>query len=245
MKHRNLWPKRTIFDAEWADRATFGPEFSQFETHKDALLTCLHRLAVSGFDEKMAWSALLRAAYWFFRRSKIHEGTPTAARRKERLVELENASDKLRGYLLKAIQDVVGCDLFRAWCAHTNSPPSIAHGESVKNPLETEIRNLTEGLYKLAAAAGIAAKDIQTKRGTRSGGGLLSLADVRALAAVYRGTTGRNPSLRAGPFAEFVEQFLVATGHSDESSNGYVVEAFLYWHKNFRKEGRQLVVWES
>jgi hypothetical protein len=66
------------------------------------------------------------------------------------------------------------------------------------------------------------------------------MSDVNALMAVYRTSTGLEPNMGAGPFAEFADKFLTAVGKTeDDTKQDYVVEALKYAKKRARKEAQR------
>jgi hypothetical protein len=157
------------------------------------------------------------------------------ARRKERLRDLAKAVRRARGIAEKAMQDDVGGDLFLGWCAEANITPAL-HGRRIV----VEIKKVVASLATLEAAASRAARDLPTKAGPPSGTGILPMSDVNALMAVYRTSTGLEPNMGAGPFAEFADKFLTAVGKTeDDTKQDYVVEALKYAKKRARKEAQR------
>jgi hypothetical protein len=92
-----------------------------------------------------------------------------------------------------------------------------------------------EDLTAIEAAASSAAREVPTKAGPPRGTGILSMHDILTLKKVYRRSTGLEPIMAAGAFADFVGEFLEAVGRRDDTSQDYVVEAFRYARKQLRK----------
>jgi hypothetical protein len=220
---------------------TYSAEFAEFERHKKTLLDHLRSAYELGpksktFDEGYLWRRLRGAAVWVFRRPKIQQRTVLPARRRERLRDLAKAVRRARGIAEKAMQDDVGVDLFLGWCAEANITPA-SHG---RLRIVVEIKKVVASLATLEAAASRAARDLPTKAGPPSGTGILPMSDVNALMAVYRTSTGLEPSMGAGPFAEFADKFLTAVGKTeDDTKQDYVVEALKYANKRARKEAQR------
>src|SRR6266581_3687536 len=100
-------------------------ELTAFAQHKNVLLDNLRAAHRRGpmcqpFDANRTWGALTRAARWYFRRPTIKRATVLPARRVERLRDLARALGRARNMAQKAMQDDVGIDLFRGWCAEAN-----------------------------------------------------------------------------------------------------------------------------
>lgn len=225
-------------------QAPFAAELAAFERHKKPLLDVLRKVHGGGpksepFDEEDSWRALTRAAIQYFRGPEIKQKTMLAARRVERLNDLAKALGRARHEAHKAMQDDVGWDLFRGWCAETNTSPALADlnadGSSVLTPFANQFKKVVGGLTALEAAAHRAAGDVRTKAGPPRGTGILPMDDIIALAAVYRRSTGLNPNMGAGPFAQLAEEFLTAIGRGDDTAQDYVVEALKYARKQARK----------
>jgi hypothetical protein len=240
--------KNTIWDIEIERRevpeAPFAAELAAFERHKKPLLDILRKVHGGDpksklFGEEDSWRALTRAAIWYFRRPEIKQKTMLAARRVERLRELAKALDRARHMADKAMQDDVGWDLFRGWCAEANTSPAWAvlnaDGSSVLTPIANQFKKVMGSLTALETAASRAARDAPTKAGPPRGAGILPLDDIIALAAVYRRSTGKNPMMGAGPFAKLIEKFFIAIGRGDDTKQDYVFEALKYQRKQARK----------
>jgi hypothetical protein len=237
--------KNTIWEIPLESNAPFAAEFAEFEQHKKTIIDTLRNESGAGstshsFDGENTWSALTRAAHWFFRRPRIKHKTVLPARRVERLRDLAKALRRAREMINKTMQDDVGLDLFRGWGAEANLPPTVAHVFNNDGcdeiPIADRINEIMTGVATLEAAANRAARDVPTKAGAPRGTGILTLADIAVLEGVYQRSTGRKPTKGAGPFAKFVEKFLVAVGHGDDTSEDYVVEAFKYARKQVRKK---------
>jgi hypothetical protein len=230
----------TIFDAEFVFRKSCTAELASFERHKTALLDILRKAHAGGpkskpFDEQPAWRELISAAAWYFRRPIINQKTLLPGRRVERLRELAKALRRAQDLAQKAVQDDVGIDLFRGWCAETkrNIPPS----EQELDAIASEITQAVAALAALKAAADRAAQGARKKAGRPSGAGVLSMDDIITLKRLFQRSTGREP--RAGPFVQLVEEFLVAVGRADDTKQDYVVEALKYADKQARKQRAQ------
>jgi hypothetical protein len=228
MTVENLWPDKTIFDVELASWDDFAAPLNEFDKHRKTLLDILSKVRGSeSFDKDNSWCALRRAAYHYFQRPVKKEVLP--ARRAERLRELAKKLRRVRHVLGKAMQDDVGFDLFRGWCVETNTSHEGAHVHNRDGTVElNKITELASNLSTLEGAASRAARDVRTKRGPPRGRGILTLADVLALASVYQRSTGQKPIMGPGPFADFVEKFLIGVGRSADIAQDYVVEAFKY-----------------
>ncbi len=221
--------------------APFAAELSAFSQHKQTLLDHLrsaHRLGMSKpFDADESWSALTRAATWYFKRPMIKRQTVLPARRVERLCDLAKALESARKLAHKAIQDGIASDLFRGWCAEANIS-SFALDPSRPHSLTrttADLNRAVESLASLHAAASRAARDISPKAGPPGGNGILAPLDIAVLAGVYERSTGQKPISGPGAFARLVEEFLTAVGQSDRTSADYVVEALKYRRKQVRK----------
>lgn len=238
---------RTIFNVELERRETYGAQLPEFERHKRVLLDILRKVHGGGpkksepFDEVETWHALLRCASSYFKRPIIKQKRLLPARRVEQLRDLASALDHARRLADKARQDDVGVDLFRGWCAEANihmGSEQIMNDEGVLAVLD-EITAAVACLTTLGAAARRAARDIPTKAGPLRGTGILSMDDIIGLMAIYRRSTGLKPGIGAGPFAELVEEFLIAVGRGDDTAEDYVVEALKYARRQSRKHDRR------
>lgn len=221
------------------------PGLAAFAQHKKALLDNLRQVHGSSsklepFNEEQSWRALIRTAQWYLRRPKIKQKTIFPARRAERLRDLAKALGRAGHMAQKAMQDDVGMDLFRGWCAEANVSPAVSHvldddGSSALTRIAEEIERTVESLATLEAAASRGARGVRRTAGAPRGTGILSLGDINALAEVYRRNTGQKPNLVAGPFAQFVDEFLTAVGQGQNTTQDYVVEVFKYARKQMRK----------
>ena len=224
-------------------KVRFANEHATFEQHKQALLGILLKVYENGpkskpFDKEMAWRYLTVAAQGVFRRPT----TMLAARRVERLRDIENALGRAHKLAFGAMQDDVGMDLLKAWCVGTdvNVPPAATISESAHRA-ESEIKTAIIGLSDLKDAAKRAVANVSVKSGPPKGSGVLSMHDLLALRRVYVRSTGQSPVLGPGPFEQFVDEFINAAGLSDKTSNGYVIELFKYARKQLRAEGRRTI----
>jgi hypothetical protein len=238
---------RTIFNVELERRETYGAQLPDFERHKRDLLDILRKVHGGGpkksepFDGVDAWHALVRCATWYFKRSIAEHKRLLPARRVERLLDLASALDRARRLTDNARQDHVGVDLFRGWCAEANIPVDSKQimNDDGESAVLDEITAAVACLTTLEAAARRAARDIPTKAGPPRGTGILSMDDIAGLIAIYRRSTGLKPDIGAGPFAQLVEEFLIAVGRGDDTSEDYVVETLKYARRQLRKhEGR-------
>jgi hypothetical protein len=228
-----------------APQAPFAAELAAFERHKKTLLDILRKVHGGGpksepFDEEDSWRALTHAAIWYFRRPEIKQKTMLAARRVARLDDLAKALGRARHEANKAMQDDVGWDLFRGWCAEANTSPAWAvlnaDGSSVLTPIANQFKKVVAGLTALEAAVSRAARDVPTNAGPPRGAGTLPMDDIIALQEVYRRSTGLTSYMGAGPsFVELVDEFLIAIGRGDDTAQDYVVEALKYARKQARK----------
>ncbi len=217
------------------DRA-YAAEFAEFERHKNTLLDHLRSAYELGpkskpFDEGDLWHHLIGAAGWVFNRPKVRQRTVLPAQRKERLRDLAKVLARARHEADKAMRDDVGWDLLGGWSALANTSPVVRKSDGLSALVSLdridEFKKLVAGLVALEDAANRAAGSVRTRRGPTSGGGILPPEDMNALMAVYR-RTDQEPHLGPGLFAQFVEEFLIATGRSDNIAQDYVVEAFRY-----------------
>lgn len=240
MSDKKSWPDRSIFDVELESKVPVANEHAAFEQHKQTLLGILLKEYENGpkskpFDNEMAWRYLTAAAQGVFRRPT----TMLPARRVERLRDIENALGRAHKLAIGAMQDDVGMDLLKAWCAGTdvNVTPAATISESAQRA-ESEIKIAITGLSDLKDAAKRAAGNVPVKSGPPTGSGILTMHDLLALRRVYERSTGHIPVLGPGPFEEFVDEFINAAGLSDKTSNGYVIELFKYARKQLRAENR-------
>lgn len=219
-------------------QTAFGLELAEFERHKQNLLDLLRKVHGGGpksepFDEDTSWRTLTYAAVWYIRRPEIAQKAVLPSRRVERLRDLAKALGRARNMTKKAMQDDVGLDLFRGWCAEANTSPSDA--SSTLTSFANRIKKVMGDLTAIEAAASRAAREVPVKAGPPRGTGILSMHDILTLKKVYRRSTGLEPIMAAGTFADFVEEFLTAVGRRDDTSQDYVVEALKYVRKQLRK----------
>jgi hypothetical protein len=167
------------------------------------------------------------------KQKKQRKATLSPAQRVERLVDLAKALHKSHGMAQKAIEGEAGSDLFRGWCAVANI--SAASDASTLICAADEIKRALASLTRLEAAARMAAVEVPTKPGASPGTGILSMHDIIALAKVSGTSTGQKPIIGPGPFADFVQEFLIAVGRGTETQQDYVVETFKYARKQMRK----------
>jgi hypothetical protein len=240
--------KNTIFDIEFEDPATYAAELATLEQHRKPLLNILRNEYDRGpksepFDEDSSWRALVHAAIWPFRRQKEKHKEVLPARRVERLHELAEALSRARRLAERAMHDDVGWDLFRGWYAEANLSNSSTgvinnNGSTLSCPsdeFEEVVASVVSGSTTIEAAASRAAVGVRKKRGPSPGRGILPPAEVYVLVGLYRKSTGLEPNMGPGPFAEFVEKFLHAIGRGNKTAEDYVVEALKYADKVARK----------
>ncbi len=234
---------RTIFDKfEFEDRSKFAAEFPGFERYRNLIIGALRKAAGNNsFDETGAWGALRRAAHWYFRRTKTKPHVLRPARRVERLRKLAKMLHQTHRLVYDAMHDNVGFDLMRGWC--TENDVSLKAAVTFKNgrtviPFAEKLEQLVAELSALEAAANVAADNICAQAGAPGGDGILTGGDLSALRAIYRRATGKQPILGPGPFAEFVELFLIAIGRSADIQHDYVVEFFKYLKRKAAQENR-------
>ncbi len=215
----------------------FVAERAAFDRHEKTLLDILRKVHAGGpksepFDADEAWNNLGYIALWRFNREISKGKTVLPARRVERLRDLAKALGRARHEARKAMQDDVGGALFWGWHAEAKDG-LLEHLSSLS--LEEKIEEILARLAHLEAAARRAARDVTTKAGPPRGTGILPQEDIIALAGVYQSSTGKKPIMAAGPFADFVEEFLTAMGWGDEIADDYVVEALKYARKQARR----------
>ncbi|MGA7787239.1 MAG: hypothetical protein WCA56_03625 [Xanthobacteraceae bacterium] len=169
----------------------------------------------------------------YIERLEIAQKAVLPSRRVERLRDLAKALGRTRNMTKKAMQDGVGWDLFRGWCAEASASPSDA--SSTLTSFTNQVKKVMADLTAIEAAASRAAREVPTKPGPPRGTGILSMHDILTLKKVYRRSTGLEPIMAAGTFADFVEEFLTAVGRRDDTSQDYVVEAFKYVRKQLRE----------
>lgn len=229
-------------------RTNIQIELARFKQHKKALLDILREVHAAAprsepFDQDATSRALVRAATMYFLR--IKQKTMLPARRVDRLNDLAKALKRPRSLAQKAMQDEVCSDLFRGWCEEANislastAVPNIV-GTSVLTSAMDQLQKAVAALDTLQKAAATAALSLRTKPGPRRGNGILAVGDTLALVGVYRASTGQIPIIGAGPFADFVGEFLVAVGQSKRTTEDYAVEHFKYLRKQVRKEARRV-----
>ena len=233
--------KPTIFyKIEVADGAKFAAEFVKFKGYKEQIIAALRNAAEGdAFDEDHAWSTLWTAAYWYFLRTKTKQLALRPSRRAQRLRELENALRKTRRLVHNAMYDDVGFDLLRARCAEANISPREAvtsKDEITIIPFAEALKKLVAEISTLEAVAKTAADNMSPSAGAPSETGILTGGDLSALKAFYQRWTGKEPLLKPGPFAEFVQLFLRAVGRSSDTKTDYVVEVFKYSKRRARKK---------
>jgi hypothetical protein len=192
-------------------------KLTSFAQHKTQLLAILRATYQRGpktksFNAKSAWQELIRIAGFYFKDVEFRRGAVPAARRVKRLRQIAKALGRAR----TLVDETVGSDLFRGWCAVGNIfPASVilnSDGSSVLTRVADKIEDVLANLSTLERAAHRAADDIRTGRGRPKGTAVLPLDCLRALAALYRASTGLKPGAGEGPFARFVYAFLTAVG---------------------------------
>jgi hypothetical protein len=129
----------------------------------------------------------------------------------KRLDQIANALGRARVLLDTAKQDTVSSELFRGWCAEANLSFATDSTEDLSRAYE-EVACMPARVKMLEMAARRAAKDMRPVRGRPKGPTVLPQFCVEALAKVYRTSTERKPGRGDGPFAQFVYEFLIATG---------------------------------
>jgi hypothetical protein len=241
----NVDPTTIFYKIEAADKRRFGRDFVEFEVHKERIIDALRKATGSAIvNEDRAWGALRRAAYRYFLRTKAaHNLRP--ARRVQRLRDLAKAARRTRRHIQSAMYDDVGFDLLRGWCTDTDTPLIEAitlNDKTVTVPFVEKLERLDAWLSTLEAAATTAARNVRPQPGAPAGDGILSGGDVSALMAVYLQWTGDKPLLTAGPFAQFVELFLIAAGRSADIRNDYVVEFFKILKRKSPRGSRQAFI---
>jgi hypothetical protein len=233
---------------ENTDEATFAAKLIRFEKHKKTLLDSLRKVHAGGpkaepFSEYKSWHALVGAANWYFRKKKKGQMAISAARRVERLLDLEKAIGNARGKAEKAMSDDIRFDLFKGWWCIENKifPVKVLYDDrtSFLSRIFDEINGTVRGLATLQGAAKRAASNIRPRRGPTRGAGLLPMDDIIGLASVYSRSTGQKTTLGDRPFADFIDKFLNAVGQSKSTKKGNVVEALKFARKQARKSSGQ------
>jgi hypothetical protein len=194
-------------------------KLASFERHKTVLLHNLRGIYERGpktepFDADKAWDSLTRIADEYLRVVQVRGDRVPVAVRVKRLEQIAKALGRARVLLDKAKQDTVRNDLIRGWCAEAKILPGsvITKDGSPLALVYDEVAGMPARVKKLEMAARRAAKDMHTTRGRPKGKVVLPGECVRALAKVYRASTGVKPGKSDGPFARFVYAFLAVTG---------------------------------
>jgi len=214
--------------------APIAEQLAAFDRHRPNLLGHLSKAHKRGpksapFDETSAWRHLTYLAETYFMRPIRKQETLLPSRRIDRLDDLAKALRKAHRLVDSAMKDDVGDDLFRGWCVEAKEPPQGLNDDDWPFRIINQIKEVATGLATLKAAAQRAARDVPRKgAGTPPGFRILPWDYIIGLAECYRRNTGVEPIMGPGPFAEFVEEFLVAVGRGNDTKNDYVVEAFKY-----------------
>src|ERR1700730_8536646 len=205
-------PRGTIFPIEFilpqAAKAS-AAKLTSFAQHKTELLGILRATYQRGtmtksFNANKSWEELTRIAGFYFKDVEFRRGAVPATRRVKRLRQIAKALGRAR----ILVDETVGSDLFRGWCAAGNiSPASVilnSDGSSVLTRVADEIEDVLANLSTLERVAHRAADDIRTGRGRPKGTAVLRLDCLRALAALYRASPGLKPGAGQGSFSRFV-----------------------------------------
>ena len=238
-------PQRTntIWDIKF-DKQISDAKLIAFDQHKKALLDHLRKKRIGKsqpFDVDQSWRVLRHLAELYFWEAKIKPQKRPDSDHAERLRDLAKALGRARRKTEKAMQGDVGRDLFGACFARPNKPrtsvfslnwvPPDDDGESFDwGDLADTIKTVLAGLATLETAAHTAADDMCTV-GRPKGTSVLPVGYIRALADLYRKSTGHQPRAGGGPFTKFVRAFLNAVGRSSIAAVT-VIDAI----KNARRE---------
>lgn len=202
-----------------AFKAAIDAGLTALETHKENLLAVLRNVYERGpksepFDAgkaDKAWRSLTFLAGTYIWEARIKLETIPAAERRKRLRAFERAMGKARAMAAQAMQDDVGDDLYGTWCkanirydADFDPKPPVTLVRIID-----EFKKVVASLSTLEAAASHAADDVLPRRSGKPA--ILAMGYIRALAEIYRESTGREPRTgRRAPFTRFVMQFRAA-----------------------------------
>src|ERR1700730_3851697 len=117
-----IWPIE--FVSPQAAKAS-AARLTSFAQHKRALLANLsniyqRRPNTKPFAANKAWHELTRIAEFFFKEAEFRQKAVPVARRIKRLRQIAKALGRARNL----VDNTVGSDLFRGWCAEANIPPT-------------------------------------------------------------------------------------------------------------------------
>jgi hypothetical protein len=237
--------KNTLWHMEVQAReeayAPVAADLSAFNQYKKTLLDRLHSAYERGpksepFDAEKSWLDLtVVAKLYLWGRVARHETMPPAERFNH-LLQLANALGRAHRLAVRVMEEDIYGALFKAWFSETKIPlASASHifkdGSSVATLVGDEIKNTVERLAALetAARSAAAANAIPTTAGRPP---LLPSDCIHGLARVYRNSTGLKPGRGAGPFAEFVSDFITAVNCPDfEFGKDSVIDAIKNAHR--------------
>jgi hypothetical protein len=208
-----------ILDYEAPD----DPRLAGFDTHKSDLINKLRDGYEQGskfkpFDAGKAWQTLTGLARSYFARGRVQKTTSA-----ERLRDIAKILSQGRRLVNRAMHTDVGDDLFSAWWEVTGSEHAKVDGTFDPRYMEQKFKQVVKSLEVLETAASYGADHATLlKRGKPP---VLSVDDFWNLAAVYRDSTSSVPGAGDGPFAKFVNEFLIATGRSDAIAYDSLIEA--------------------
>jgi hypothetical protein len=205
--------------------AAIDAGLTAFETHKENLLAVLRNAYEHGpksepFDADKAWRRLTFLAGTYVWEARIKPEIIPPTKRRKRLRAFERAMGKARAMADQAMQDDVGDDLYGAWCkanirydADFDPKPPVTLVRIID-----EFKKVVASLSILEAAASHAADDVLPRRSGKPAN--LAIGYIRALAEIYRESTGREPGTgRRGPFTRFVMQFRAALDPSYKTTD--------------------------
>jgi hypothetical protein len=195
-------------------QAQLAAKLASFYQNKNVLLDILRNVHERGprtgpFDAKTAWNSLTQIADLYLRQMRRRK-LPVAVCIK-RLNQIANALGRARVLLDRAKQDTVITELYGGWYAQANLSYATSSTADFSRAYE-EVASMPARVKKLEMAARRAAKNMRPVRGRPKGPTVLPQFCVEALAKVYRTSTERKPGRGDGPFAQFVREFLSATG---------------------------------
>jgi len=219
---------------------------SDFRDHKSGLLSLLFDdyNHLSDSHEKV-WFRIETIAYQFFARQKLKEIVKSSANQAAQYRAIADTSQRA----IRKIEKLRHADIARAqikpWVdgiiGFADATQEFSNRLNVAVEFDLKIERALKGLIELEEAANRAANEVHKGRGRPDGTSLLPKSYILELAEIYETNAGQRPitggSAFAGPFADFVQQFLIAVGEEKAIENGYVFEAPKYMRRKQKRAG--------
>jgi hypothetical protein len=216
---------RAILDQDPAPKIIRAIETSlaRFGQHKQTIIDQLRNSRhskVDDFDSENWWARLVALAELYF----LQKARPSDAERKARLLKLARLLGRACSSAEIVRQDAVGSEMISLLFEEIlpRDPPFqlVPNKDGSISAIylgDPDFKALVSALSAYEAAVLRAAHYLPTSRSGRSP--FLPPSFIRALAALYRESTGRKAGAGAGPFARFVIQFRAAVDPSYKSED--------------------------